>query len=122
MYGDIDYMKHKLDFTYDTEKFGGLPEYVDELRANHTRYIVILVGISYNHQNLMLKNLFPPCSHYAQYIQLESLVNKWKATKLYVCVVGSGNWNTARYHFRSRRRKISRSGRGSGTGRVHQRI
>lgn len=41
-------MKHKFAFTYDNGPFNGLPEYVDDLRANHTRYIIILVSVVRN--------------------------------------------------------------------------
>jgi len=30
-YGDIDYMDAKKSFTYDTDKYAGLPEFVDLL-------------------------------------------------------------------------------------------
>ena len=42
-YGDIDYMESKLDFTYDTVLYDGLPEFVDELHDRGQKYIIILV-------------------------------------------------------------------------------
>ncbi|XP_067938431.1 sucrase-isomaltase, intestinal-like [Watersipora subatra] len=42
VYGDIDYMLHKFAFTYDKQNFGDLPDYVKELQANHTHYVIIL--------------------------------------------------------------------------------
>lgn len=44
MYGDIDYMVDKLDFTYDSSAFAGLPGYVNQLRTQNLHYIIILVG------------------------------------------------------------------------------
>ena len=43
-YGDIEYMDGYKDFTIDPINFGGLPEYVDELKVEGTRFIIILVG------------------------------------------------------------------------------
>ena len=45
-YGDIDYMESKLDFTYDTVLYDGLPEFVDELHDMGQKYIIILVRSS----------------------------------------------------------------------------
>ena len=42
-YGDIDYMDGQKDFTLDEENFAGLPEYVEQLKAEGTRYVIILV-------------------------------------------------------------------------------
>ncbi|ELT99254.1 hypothetical protein CAPTEDRAFT_104310 [Capitella teleta] len=41
-YGDIDYMLQYRDFTIDPVNFAGLPEYVDNLKQEGTRYIIIL--------------------------------------------------------------------------------
>ena len=38
-------MDQKRDFTIDPVNFAGLPEYVDELRAEGTRFVIILVNI-----------------------------------------------------------------------------
>ena len=46
-YGDIDYMDEKKSFTYDKDKFAGLPEYVDQLHADGMRYIIIIVSQAY---------------------------------------------------------------------------
>lgn len=43
-YGDIDYMCNKRDFTLDPVNFGGLPEYVDQLKQEGTRFIIILAS------------------------------------------------------------------------------
>lgn len=43
VYGDIDYMAHRQDFTYDKVKYAGLPAYVDELKTKGMRYVIILV-------------------------------------------------------------------------------
>ena len=43
VYGDIDYMAHRQDFTYDRVKYAGLPEYVDLLKTKDMRYVIILV-------------------------------------------------------------------------------
>jgi len=49
-YGDIDYMDGKRDFTYDPVKFAGLPQYIQELKAQGTRYVIILdPAISHQH-------------------------------------------------------------------------
>ncbi|CAF5070807.1 unnamed protein product, partial [Rotaria socialis] len=34
MYGDIDYFRKRLDFTYDPANFSGLPDYVNWLHSN----------------------------------------------------------------------------------------
>jgi alpha-glucosidase (family GH31 glycosyl hydrolase) len=41
-YADIDYMDSKRIFTLDTVNFGGLPQYVNELKQQGTRFIIIL--------------------------------------------------------------------------------
>lgn len=43
-YGDIDYMDRKLDFTIDPINFAGLPDYVNKLKAEGTRFVIILVS------------------------------------------------------------------------------
>ena len=42
-YADIDYMDGYRDFTLDQIKFGGLPDYVEELHNEGTKFIIILV-------------------------------------------------------------------------------
>ena len=44
-YGDVDYMESKLLFTYDKQKYSGLPEFVDLLHERGQKYIIILVSI-----------------------------------------------------------------------------
>lgn len=41
-YGDIDYMDEQRDFTYDHDKYSGLPQFVDEMRASGKHYVIIL--------------------------------------------------------------------------------
>ncbi|XP_072858385.2 sucrase-isomaltase, intestinal [Pogona vitticeps] len=41
-YGDIDYMDHQLDFTYDKENYAGLPEFIQELKNDGLHYVIIL--------------------------------------------------------------------------------
>lgn len=38
-------MRKQLDFTYDTQAFNGLPQYIKELRAKGVRFIIILVTL-----------------------------------------------------------------------------
>ena len=47
-YGDIDYMRDYLDFTIDEVNFAGLREYVDLLKQEGTRYVIILVSCQIN--------------------------------------------------------------------------
>ncbi|GAV06643.1 hypothetical protein RvY_16599 [Ramazzottius varieornatus] len=42
VYGDIDYMAKRQDFTIDQEKYGNLPAFVNELHAKGMRYVIIL--------------------------------------------------------------------------------
>ncbi|CAF2051540.1 unnamed protein product [Rotaria magnacalcarata] len=42
MYGDIDYFRKRLDFTYDPANFSGLPDYVNWLHSNGMKFITIL--------------------------------------------------------------------------------
>jgi alpha-glucosidase (family GH31 glycosyl hydrolase) len=42
-YGDIDYMLRQLDFTYDKTTFNGLPEFVNSIKKDGLKYIIILV-------------------------------------------------------------------------------
>ena len=44
VYGDIDYMRYKQDFTYDKVLYAGLPEYIDEIHGKSMKYVIILVG------------------------------------------------------------------------------
>merc|ERR1719186_395380 len=39
-WGDIDIMERSLDFTVDQERFGGLPEFVDNLRKSTKPFLV----------------------------------------------------------------------------------
>jgi len=41
-YGDIDYMTRQKDFTYDPANFKGLPEFVQSIKKDGLRYIIIL--------------------------------------------------------------------------------
>ncbi|CAF4196608.1 unnamed protein product, partial [Rotaria magnacalcarata] len=41
-YGDIDYFRKRLDFTWNTEDFNGLPEYIDWLHEKGMKFITIL--------------------------------------------------------------------------------
>lgn len=41
-YGDIDTMDKQADFTYDPVNFAGLPDFVDEQRAEGLRYVPII--------------------------------------------------------------------------------
>jgi alpha-glucosidase (family GH31 glycosyl hydrolase) len=43
-YGDIDIMERELDFTYASDRFAGLPEYVKELKAKGIKFMTILVS------------------------------------------------------------------------------
>jgi len=36
-------MERALDFTYDTERFAGLPEYIQELKGKGMKFVTILV-------------------------------------------------------------------------------
>lgn len=45
-YGDIDYMDGMKDFTIDPVNFAGLPEYVQQLKSEGTRFVIILVSRS----------------------------------------------------------------------------
>ena len=42
-HGDIDYFYYERDFTYDTDAYAGIPEYVDHLKQEGTRFVTILV-------------------------------------------------------------------------------
>lgn len=47
-YADIDYMDARKDFTIDPVNFADLPQYFQELRANHSmKTIIILVSIKF---------------------------------------------------------------------------
>ena len=46
-YGDIDYMRGKRIFTYDPVTYAGLPAYIQELKQQGTRFIIILVSPSH---------------------------------------------------------------------------
>ncbi|KAL1434762.1 hypothetical protein MTO96_001660 [Rhipicephalus appendiculatus] len=41
-WNDIDYMKSNNDFTYDKDRFEGLPEFVNDLHASGRHYVVIV--------------------------------------------------------------------------------
>lgn len=46
-WNDLDYMDRHNDFTYDREKFKGLPEFVEELHRNGMHYIPLIdAGVS----------------------------------------------------------------------------
>ncbi|CAM4768266.1 unnamed protein product [Rotaria magnacalcarata] len=42
LYGDIDYFRNQLDFTWDPIRFKGLPEYIDWLHTQGMKFITIL--------------------------------------------------------------------------------
>jgi hypothetical protein len=42
-YGDIDIMEKELDFTVSSDRFGGLPAYVKELKTRGIKFATILV-------------------------------------------------------------------------------
>lgn len=50
-YGDIDIMHKALDFTYSRENFGGLPEYIRELKQKGIKFMTILDPCISNAQN-----------------------------------------------------------------------
>uniref|UniRef100_A0ACB8FPY0 Uncharacterized protein n=1 Tax=Sphaerodactylus townsendi TaxID=933632 RepID=A0ACB8FPY0_9SAUR len=41
-YADIDYMDQQRDFTYDKEKYAGLPEFIQEMKNEGLHYVIIL--------------------------------------------------------------------------------
>jgi len=43
-YGDIDIMDRQMDFTYATDRFAGLPQYVKDLKARGIKFVTILVS------------------------------------------------------------------------------
>jgi alpha-glucosidase (family GH31 glycosyl hydrolase) len=43
-YGDIDIMDKELDFTVNNDRFKGLPEYVEDLKAKGIKFVTILVS------------------------------------------------------------------------------
>ena len=43
-WNDIDYMHKLLDWTYDTTRFGGLPDVVADLHKNGQHYVMIIVS------------------------------------------------------------------------------
>ena len=43
-WGDIDIMDRELDFTVSQDRFGGLAEYVQELKGRGVKFITILVS------------------------------------------------------------------------------
>ncbi|KAM3960741.1 lysosomal alpha-glucosidase [Aphomia sociella] len=46
-WNDIDYMNERKDFTYDEERFAGLPQFVDEIHKEGMHYVMIIdPGIS----------------------------------------------------------------------------
>ncbi len=49
LWADIDYMQDKEDFTYDQERFKGLPGFVSELHRRKMRWVPILdAGVKYD--------------------------------------------------------------------------
>ncbi|XP_011299227.1 lysosomal alpha-glucosidase isoform X3 [Fopius arisanus] len=56
-WNDLDYMKNSNDFTYDDDKFKGLPEFVQEIHGVGMHYIPLIdAGISASEGN----NTYPP--------------------------------------------------------------
>lgn len=49
-YGDIDTMERGLDFTFDPDKFGKLPDYVNKMRDDYNMHYVIILVRSFHHQ------------------------------------------------------------------------
>ncbi|ESN92523.1 hypothetical protein HELRODRAFT_186140 [Helobdella robusta] len=41
-WGDIDYMQNEKIWTYDQQRFHGLPEYIDELHKDDIKYVIII--------------------------------------------------------------------------------
>ncbi|EDV19132.1 uncharacterized protein TRIADDRAFT_34135 [Trichoplax adhaerens] len=85
LYGDIDYMRYALDFTYDTNAYAGLPEYVEELHTHGQHYIIILdPAISNNQTN----DTYPP---YFEGIRMNVFVNDSSGKNLIGKVWPRGN-------------------------------
>ena len=42
MYGDIDYMDRRMDFTVDPINYSGFEDYVTQMKEDGLRFIVIL--------------------------------------------------------------------------------
>lgn len=59
-YADIDYMDQQRDFTYDKEKYAGLPEFIQEMKNEGLHYVVILVNFQY----FFLSSLFVLTLHW----------------------------------------------------------
>ena len=43
-WNDIEYMDKHLDFSYNKDKWGGLPQYVDNLHKKGMHYVMIIVS------------------------------------------------------------------------------
>ena len=52
-FGDIDYMIRQKDFTYDPVNYKGLPEFVQSIKKDGLRYIIILVS------ELLIERIYP---------------------------------------------------------------
>jgi len=50
-YGDIDIMERALTFTYSTENFPGLPDYIREMKSKGIKFMTILVSLSHFMEN-----------------------------------------------------------------------
>ncbi|OQV25082.1 Sucrase-isomaltase, intestinal [Hypsibius exemplaris] len=80
VYGDIDYMLHRQDFTVDPVNFAGLPRYVDELKSNGMRYVIILDPAI--HADAKLKYPGTPAENYTAYTEgvKRDIFIKWPAS------------------------------------------
>lgn len=47
-YGDIDIMDRELDFTVSPDRFGGLAQYVLDLKARGIKFMTILVSLIFS--------------------------------------------------------------------------
>ncbi|OQV19546.1 Sucrase-isomaltase, intestinal, partial [Hypsibius exemplaris] len=80
VYGDIDYMLHRQDFTVDPVNFAGLPQYIDELKSNGMRYVIILDPAI--HADAKLKYPGTPAENYTAYTEgvKRDIFIKWPAS------------------------------------------
>ena len=95
-WNDIEYMDKHLDFSYNKDKWGGLPQYVDNLHKKGMHYVMIIVSFVLN---FMISSI--SCRHFDNLSPLlEEISSFYGHAEIFGCVkiiFGTGESNESTF-------------------------